>query len=171
MVASFAMGYFYVKISGSSDESNEKKTLDIVNYKYMKKVTGIGGVFFKCKDRKSLMDWYSRNLGLNTDEYGTSFVWHQGEDSTKKGFTQWSPFSEETEYFLPSEKEFMINFRVHNIEKLVEELKSNGVKVTDSIETYDYGKFVHIMDLEGNKIELWEPNDDGYDSIAVARTM
>lgn len=131
----------------------------------MKKVTGIGGIFFKCKDPKKVRDWYATHLGLQTNEYGSVFEWYQGADNTKKGFSQWSPFTETTKYFEPSTKEFMINYRVENLEALVEELKKNGVTVLDSIETYDYGKFVHILDPEGNKIELWEPNDVEYEKM------
>lgn len=123
----------------------------------MKKVTGIGGVFFKCKDPKAMNEWYKTHLGFNTNEYGASFEWREEEDSTKKGMTQWSTFPENTRYFDPSSKEFMINYRVDNLEALVEELKKEGVPIVDKMETYDYGKFIHIMDPEGNKIELWEP--------------
>ena len=136
----------------------------------MKKVTGIGGIFFKCKDPNQMKDWYKTNLGLDTDQYGTNFEWRHGEDSSKKGFTQWSPFSESTKYFEPSTKEFMINYRVENLELLVEELVKNGVTITDKIESFEYGKFVHILDIEGNKIELWEPNDIEYDKIVDGRT-
>jgi predicted enzyme related to lactoylglutathione lyase len=83
----------------------------------------------------------------------------EGSDSTKKAQTQWTPFSEKTKYFEPSTREFMINYRVENLELLVEELKKEGVTIVDTIETYDYGKFVHILDAEGNKVELWEPKD------------
>lgn len=138
--------------------------------KTYKKVTGIGGIFFKCKDPKKLKEWYTRHLGLNTDRYGTVFAWYQGADSTKKGFTQWSPFSEKTTYFAPSTKDFMINYRVENMDALVSELKKNGVTICDSVEKFDYGKFVHIMDLEGNKIELWEPVDSVYGKIDGAVT-
>lgn len=93
------------------------------------------------------------------------FEWYQGADSTKKGFTNWSPFQENTKYFEPSTKDFMINYRVENLTFLVEELRKNGVNILDSIETYDYGKFVHILDVEGNKIELWEPNDVEYEKL------
>lgn len=93
------------------------------------------------------------------------FEWYQGADSTKKGFTNWSPFRENTTYFEPSTKDFMINYRVENLTFLVEELRKNGVNILDSIETYDYGKFVHILDVEGNKIELWEPNDVEYEKL------
>lgn len=123
----------------------------------MKKVTGIGGIFFKCKDAAKLKDWYQKHLGLNTNQYGATFEWYEGDDNTKRAQTQWSPFNETTKYFEPSAKEFMINYRVENLEALVEELKKEGVTVVDEIESFDYGKFVHIIDLEGNKIELWEP--------------
>jgi predicted enzyme related to lactoylglutathione lyase len=131
----------------------------------MKKVTGIGGIFFKCKDPGKLREWYKTNLGLNTNQYGAVFEWRQGADSTKKGFTQWSPFKETTKYFDPSTKDFMINYRVENLNALVAELKKNNVTVLDTIESYDYGKFVHILDPEGNKIELWEPNDIVYEKM------
>lgn len=123
----------------------------------MKKVTGIGGIFFKCKDPKAVREWYQKHLGLNTNDYGATFEWYEGADSTKKAETQWSPFDEKTKYFEPSNREFMINYRVENLVELVEELKKEGVTIVDKIESYDYGKFVHIIDLEGNKVELWEP--------------
>jgi predicted enzyme related to lactoylglutathione lyase len=122
-----------------------------------KKVTGIGGIFFKCKDPENLKDWYKKHLGLKTDRYGTMFEWREVPDTTKKGFTQWSPFAQTTKYFEPSTKDFMINYRVENLGSLVEELRKEGVIVVDTIETYSYGKFIHIMDIEGNKIELWQP--------------
>jgi len=125
----------------------------------MKKVTGIGGVFFKCKDQKKMNEWYNQHLGLNAGEYGANFEWRDSEDPNKKGSTQWSTFSETTKYFEPSQKDFMINYRVADLETLLVELKKAGVIIVDSIETYDYGKFVHILDLEGNKIQLWEPID------------
>lgn len=133
----------------------------------LKRVTGIGGIFFKCKNPKAVREWYQEHLGLNTNPYGSVFEWWQGADSTKKGFTQWSPFNEKTTYFEPSTKDFMINYRVDNLEALVAALTKEGVTITDTIETYDYGKFVHIMDLEGNKIELWEPNDLEYEKLGL----
>lgn len=123
----------------------------------MKKVTGIGGIFFKCKDPGRMREWYQKHLGLPVNDYGATFEWYEGYDNTKKAQTQWSPFPENTKYFDPSTREFMINYRVANLEALVEELKKEGVTIVDAIESYDYGKFVHILDAEGNKIELWEP--------------
>ncbi|MBS1488944.1 MAG: VOC family protein [Bacteroidetes bacterium] len=127
----------------------------------MNKVTGIGGIFFKCKDPQAMNEWYKKHLGFDTGPYGTSFKWRQNEDSSKKGLTQWNLFPEKTNYFQPSAKDFMINYRVENLELLVEELKKENVTIVDKIEAYDYGKFVHIMDMEGNKIELWEPKEGG----------
>ena len=125
----------------------------------MKRVTGIGGIFFKCQDPEKVKEWYKTHLGFDMSPYGAKFDWHEGADSTKKGYTLWTPFSAKTKYFEPSTKEFMINYRVENLEALVEELKKEGVTILDKIESYDYGKFVHILDIEGNKIELWEPKD------------
>lgn len=125
----------------------------------MKRVTGIGGIFFKCKDPNVVKEWYKTHLGLDTNEYGATFEWREENAPAKKGATQWSPFEETTPYFEPSTKDFMINYRVENLEELVQQLKKEGVTIVDEIETYDYGKFVHIVDVEGNKIELWEPSD------------
>lgn len=126
------------------------------------RVTGIGGIFFKTADPAKTKEWYSTNLGMKTDDYGTMFEFRTSENPEQKAYLQWSPFSEKTKYFEPSQKEFMINYRVENMEELVEELKANGVTVLDSITTYDYGKFVHILDPENNKIELWEPIDNEF---------
>jgi predicted enzyme related to lactoylglutathione lyase len=124
----------------------------------IKKVTGIGGIFFKCKDPKKMTEWYKTNLGLNTNPYGgATFEWYEGADSTKKGQTLWQPFPEDTKYFEPSTQDYMINYRVDNLEALIEEFKKNGVTIVDTMETVDYGKFIHILDAEGNKVQLWQP--------------
>lgn len=125
----------------------------------MKRVTGIGGIFFKCKDPKKTTEWYQKHLGLDTNPYGATFEWYESPDSTTKAQTQWTPFAEDTEYFGSSSQNFMINYRVENLEMLVEELKKEGVTIVDKMETYDYGKFIHILDGEGNKIQLWEAID------------
>lgn len=124
-----------------------------------KRVTGIGGIFFKCKDPQKIREWYKTHLGFDMSAYGSKFEWRENADSTKKGSTLWTPFSEKTKYFDPSTKDFMINYRVENLDALVNELKREDVKVLDKIEPSDYGKFVHILDPEGNKIELWEPKE------------
>jgi predicted enzyme related to lactoylglutathione lyase len=122
----------------------------------MKKVTGIGGIFFKCDDPQKMKDWYAKNLGLPVDKYGTIFTWRNFDDPAKEGQTVWNPFPKDTRYFEPSKKDFMINYRVENLVELVEQLKAEGVMIIDEIQAYDYGKFVHILDPEGNAIELWE---------------
>ena len=122
------------------------------------KVTGIGGIFFFSDNPKETKDWYAKNLGFDVNEWGSvSFDYRDVNKPEEIIPLQWSPFKKGDESFVPSKKDFMINYRVQNIEGLVEKLKENGVTILDSIETYDYGKFVHIMDAEGNKIELWEP--------------
>ncbi len=126
------------------------------------RVTGIGGVFFKCKDPGMMRDWYNKNLGIVTNEYGSLFEFRNTDNPEEKCYLQWSPFPEKTKYFDPSTKELMINYRVVGIEALVEQFKKSGVTVLDSIETFEYGKFVHLLDPEGNKIELWEPVDSEF---------
>jgi len=149
ITASFLSGFAFKTMITKQDKKTTK----------MKKVTGIGGVFFKCKDPKKITEWYQKHLGLNTNPYGATFEWYEGADSTKKAQTQWQPFPESTKYFEPSTKDFMINYRVENLETLVDELKKNGVTIVDTIEVVSYGKFVHILDAEGNKVQLWEPTE------------
>ena len=124
------------------------------------KVTGIGGIFFKSNDPNKLNEWYKTHLGFDTKPWGAKFEWRDDTDPTKKGSTAWCTFPESTKYFEPSTKEFMVNYRVDNIEALVEQLKNAGVTIVDNIEDSDFGKFVHILDAEGNKIELWEPKGE-----------
>lgn len=123
------------------------------------KVTGIGGIFFSSKDPKAIGDWYGKNLGLAIDEYGSPFEFRNANRPDEINYSRWSPFAKGSSYLAPSEKEFMINYRVQNIEGLLKKLQENGVTIVDKIETLEYGKFVHVMDPEGNKIELWEPVD------------
>ena len=155
LATSFCLGFTFKSIISKKYNDDTK----------MKRVTGIGGIFFKCKDPDKMKEWYKAHLGLNIDQYGTTFEWRHANDSSKKGFLQWSTFKETTKYFEPSTKEFMINYRVENLKALVEELKREGVTITDTLETFDYGKFIHVMDVEGNKIELWQPNDIEYAKI------
>jgi predicted enzyme related to lactoylglutathione lyase len=155
LVTTFGLGFAFNSLI--TKISNDQPSL--------KRATGIGGIFFKCKDPKKMREWYKTHLGLNTNQYGTVFEWRQGADTTKKGFTQWSPFAETTKYFEPSTKDFMINYRVENLEGLVDQLKKENVIITDKIETVEYGKFVHIMDIEDNKVELWEPNDTEFEKL------
>ena len=134
------------------------------------KVTGIGGIFFRSKDPKAINEWYGQNLGLAIDDYGSPFEFRNANNPEEINYLRWGPFAENTDYFDPSEKQFMINYRVQHIEALVEKLRENGVTVVDSIASYDYGKFVHIMDPEGNKIELWEPVDSVFTAMGGPTT-
>jgi D-3-phosphoglycerate dehydrogenase len=155
-------------IAGWTHESHQKLAQTIVqkikNIYYPtqsneedKRVIGLGGFFFKAKDRKALMEWYGKHLGLAIDQYGSTFWWN--DELGNKCSTQWSVFEEDTTYLNPSTKPFMQNFRVHNLVKLLEYLVLEGVTIVGEMEEYDYGKFAWIIDPEGNKIELWEPID------------
>lgn len=156
-------------IAGWTIESHERLAqviVDKIKLKYFgqsntiepeKRVTGIGGFFFKSLNPKELMAWYEKHLGLKTDDYGSTFWWK--DDSGNDCSTQWSPFSEDTNYFVPSEKQFMQNFRVEHLEQLLQKLSDEGVTIVGDMQTYEYGKFGWVLDIEGNKIELWEPID------------
>lgn len=132
----------------------------------MKRVTGIGGVFFKSADPEKSREWYSKHLGIpHMSSYGGTFIWRQAEDPDKLGHTAWSAMGQDTTYYEPSKSVFMINYRVENLEELLKTLKEEGVEIVDEIDVQDYGKFGWIMDPEGNKIELWEPNDEVYNQM------
>lgn len=130
----------------------------------MKRVTGLGGVFFKSKDPEAIKEWYGKHLGLPVNEYGAMFQWFEvhNKEAKEPASTTWSPFKEDSKYFNPSEKPYMFNYRVENLSELMKLLKEEGVQVIGEIEEYPYGKFGWILDPEGNKIELWEPKDDGF---------
>lgn len=128
----------------------------------MGRVTGIGGVFFRCKDAAAQRDWYKKHLGLETDEYGTNFAWRSASNPDAIAFTQWSPFTQESEYF---EGEFMVNYRVEDLDGLLADLKASGVEVIGEISEETFGRFVHIRDGEGRRVELWEPIDTEYEKI------
>ena len=124
----------------------------------MDHVTGIGGVFFKTKDKEKLLEWYQEHLGIEADEYGSkSFTWQ--EEGGRKAFSVWGPFKDESDYFDPSTQPFMVNFRVRDLDGLLEHLKSKGVEQIGKIDEYPFGRFAWILDPEGVKIELWEPTD------------
>lgn len=124
----------------------------------MKRVIGIGGIFFKAKDPDKLRTWYREHLGLEFDSYGSVvFSCPAGEAERKTAQTVWSLFPSDTRYFDPSNAPFMINYRVENLADILKELRSEGVAVDERTEEYEYGRFGWIMDPEGNRIELWEP--------------
>lgn len=135
----------------------------------MKKVTGIGGVFFKSDNPQQLNAWYAQHLGLDTSAYGTTFEWQPAGNAAATGSTTWCTFPQEADNFRPSTKPFMINYRVADLVGLVEELRQANVRVVDEIAEYAYGKFVHVLDPEGNILELWEPaGEDAAQEIAGA---
>ena len=124
-----------------------------------KRVTALGGIFFKSSDPAGTRSWYAQHLGFSEDQYGTVFGWRHEDRPELKGSTVWNAFPKDTKYFAPSEKDFMINLRVADLEWLLGELKKEGIEQIGELQVYEYGKFAHIMDPEGNKIELWEAND------------
>lgn len=123
------------------------------------RVTGIGGVFFESDNPGQAREWYARNLGLVINDYGSTFEFRNANRPEEVNYLQWSPFRKGSSYFAPSKNGLMINYRVQNLEGLIRNLKANGVTILDTLESYDYGKFIHILDAEGNKVELWEPVD------------
>jgi len=134
------------------------------------KVTGIGGIFFQSANPQETAEWYGKNLGLAIDNYGSPFEFRNANRPDEINYLRWSLFEENTDYFSPSEKKFMINYRVQNIEGLVKKLRINGVTIVDDIEEFEYGKFVHIMDPDGNKIELWKPVDSFFTQMGGETT-
>jgi len=125
--------------------------------KDLKRVTGLGGFFFKSENPDQIKDWYKNHLGIPVDDYGCTFWWK--DENGNKCSTQWSPFEAKTDYFKPSQKQFMMNFRVDNLVALLDALKEEGVTIVGEMEEYEYGKFAWVLDPEGNKVELWEPID------------
>jgi lactoylglutathione lyase len=123
----------------------------------MKKVTGIGGVFFKVNDPKAMKEWYRNHLGIDAGNYGASFEWREKENPELIGSTSWSLFPHDTKYFLPSTAPFMINYRVADLDSLIDQFRKDGVSIEGAVQEFEYGRFAYIMDPEGNRIELWEP--------------
>ena len=154
----------------NTEETETNKQKETIMKDTTPKVTGIGGIFFKSKNTQAINEWYGKNLGLAIDEYGSAFEFRNANNPEEINYLRWSPFEDTTEYFAPSKKDFMINYRVQNIEGLVKKLKANGVTIVDKIAEFEYGKFVHIMDPEGNKIELWEPVDSVFTAMGGETT-
>lgn len=124
----------------------------------MRRVTGIGGVFLKARDPKALAAWYRTHLGIDIQDWGgATFLWQTPEHPEPNGCTVWSLFPADTEYFQPSSSPFMVNYRVENLERLLEVLREEGCQVEDKTEASEFGKFGWVVDPEGNKVELWEP--------------
>ena len=122
----------------------------------MKRVTGIGGIFFKARDPVALGAWYRDHLGLDVTEWGGA-VFDWGGDGSEPGMTIWSPFAADTDYMAPGTAPFMVNFRVADLEALLAALEAEGCNVVDRTETSEHGRFGWVIDPEGNKVELWQP--------------
>lgn len=127
----------------------------------MGKVTGIGGIFLKCKNPEQINNWYRDVLGMTTNPYGVLFSFNN--ISSPKGYLQLGTFPQGSDYFGNEKQQFMLNFRVDNMNEMIDILKLNNVKIVKDLEEYEYGKFIHILDIEGNRIELWEPLDDAFE--------
>ena len=149
----------FILSCGTSGKNNDEKVQAAPYVDTVPKVTGIGGIFFFSDNPAETHAWYNKNLGLEVDDYGAVFEFRNANNPSDINYLRWGIFKTGNSYFSPSEKDFMINYRVQNIEGLVRRLKENGATVLDTIATYDYGKFVHVLDLDGNKLELWEPID------------
>ena len=166
---SFLLGILFASLiflTGTNYYMDKQDT----NSELTPKVTGIGGIFFFSDDPGKAREWYNKHLGLSVNEYGSSFEFRNANRPDEINYLQWSPFKKGSEYFAPSKKDFMINYRVQNLEGLVKQLRDDGVTILDEIDSYDYGKFIHIMDHEGNKIELWEPVDSVFTNMGGATT-
>ena len=124
----------------------------------MKRVTGIGGIFFKAKDPPTLWAWYKAHLGIDVQAWGgASFDWTDAEGKPVAGTTAWSIEPLANDHFAPSGASFMVNYRVDDLLGLIKALKDEGCHVLDKIDDSEYGKFAWVIDPEGNKVELWQP--------------
>jgi catechol 2,3-dioxygenase-like lactoylglutathione lyase family enzyme len=124
----------------------------------MARVNGLGGVFFKAQDAERLRSWYREHLGLPVEDWGgMSFEWREKDDPSRTGATVWSIFPASSRYFDPSPAPFMVNYRVDDLDRVLAELRSEGVEVDPKVEESEFGRFGWVMDPEGNRIELWEP--------------
>lgn len=133
------------------------------------RVKGLGGFFFKSEDPEKLRDWYRDNLGIEGGEQGTSFEWRKVGNPNEPGFTVWHAFGKSDDYFDIGTQEYMINYRVNDLNGLLKELRAKKVTVVGEPEIFEYGTFAWILDLEGRKIELWQPDDKVYDRITEQR--
>ncbi len=132
------------------------------------RIVGIGGIFFKCKSPQATKEWYAKYFGLKTDQWGAPFVSKKFSKPKEALFLQWSPFSEDSDYFGSKGQSYMINYRVEHIESLINKFKGEGLKVCKEIEEFEYGKFAHVEDLNGTRIELWEPKDEVFENMYEA---
>lgn len=146
-VLTFILG-FLLALAAFKQPSNSKAPVD-----------GVGGIFFKVDNPKKFKAWYKKHLGIDSGPSGAMIFWRTMEDPEVFGRTVWAPFSKDSDYFGSKEQKIMINYRVNDLDALLKQLHSSGVKQVGDVEEYWYGRFAWIIDVEGNKVELWEPVD------------
>ncbi len=129
------------------------------------RVTGIGGVFFRTEDPDATKQWYAEHLGLGVDDYGSNFTWRSDSDPSRRCFTQWSPFADDTGYFGSPDQQAMVNYRVDDLDAILARLTAAGVELAGVMEVESFGRFQHVIDGDGRRIELWEPVDTEYESM------
>jgi uncharacterized protein YndB with AHSA1/START domain len=140
-------------------EPNEPSSIETDKPERTKpEVTGIGGIFFKAEDAVKLREWYKTHLGIKVEDYGgAAFNWREAEDAERKGMTIWSIFASDTRYLDPSHKPFMLNYRVQSLDEMLAYLRSQNIEVDERVEDSEFGRFGWAMDIEGNRIGLWQP--------------
>lgn len=134
------------------------------------RVTGIGGIFFRSPDPQATRDWYGKHLGLGIEEHGSNFRWRSHADPDRTGFTLWSPFENATEYFGEPDQQVMINYRVDDLDALLRRLRDAGVELVGDMHVQPFGRFQHIVDGDGRRVELWEPVDTAYEHVVEGVT-
>lgn len=166
------LGFFFLQSCKmeKKEEPKEKVPVHSEPLDTLPRVTGIGGIFFKGNNPDSLNKWYANQLGINVSEHGAPFEFRNGNNPDEINYLIWAVHDSSTTYMDPSKAPFMINYRVQHIEKLVDQLAKSGTKIIDTISDYPYGKFVHVLDPEGNILELWEPVDSVLTSMGGETT-
>lgn len=134
------------------------------------RVTGIGGVFFRSPDPGATRRWYAEHLGLGVDDHGSNFRWRSFAEPERTSFTQWSPFDSNTSYFGDLEQQTMVNYRVDDLDAILERLAGEGVELVGEMQIESFGRFQHILDGDGRRVELWEPVDTEYAKIVDGTT-
>ncbi|MGK7397317.1 MAG: VOC family protein [Candidatus Cyclobacteriaceae bacterium M3_2C_046] len=149
----------FVLVKDEYKKFAEAKYKKLNSYQEQPQVTGIGGIFFKSSNVAQTRAWYHEKLGIINSNQGGSFLWRKYNDQENYGFTVWHAFDQADDYFKESAKNFMVNYRVNDLNGLLKKLKEQNVKISGEIESYPFGRFAWIIDPEGQKIELWEPAD------------
>ncbi|MGE0568150.1 MAG: VOC family protein [Bacteroidia bacterium] len=130
------------------------------------RITGIGGIFYETENPFKTREWYNKHLNLSIDEWGAVFEFRNANNKEQINYLRWGPAQKGAGDFYPTKSNLMINYRVNNIEGMIRNLRSAGVIFVDNIQEFDYGKFIHFIDLDSNKVELWEPNDAALTKLA-----